>query len=230
MPCLVVILSGPSGPVVAEAGAGPERRLSAAEAERMGRLRRPADRQDFLAAHLLARACAARLLGLDPGEVSIVQRCTTCGGPHGRPEIAGHPGLGLSLAHSRGVVAAAAGTAPVGVDIEAFPPDAGLTPGDLAAALTAGERAAIGAAGDGRRALLLAWTRKEACLKAGLVDVDGLAAFDLSALPLDPPAGDLVVRSQPWGRWAVHDWWDGRAGAIGAAVAPAGARVALAGT
>lgn len=229
MPCLVLILSGPTTAVIAGAGTPSAGCLTPVEEERLSRLRRPADRDDFLAAHLLARACAARLLGVGAGEISVVQRCASCGGPHGRPEIAGHPGIGLSLAHSRGVVAAAAGTAPVGVDVEAFPPDRGLTAGDLSAGLTATERAAIESAGDVRRALLLAWVRKEACLKAGLLDVDGLGTFDLSALPLDPPPGDMTLRSQPHGRWSVHDWWDGRARAIGAVVAPAGAEVRLAG-
>ena len=78
--------------------------------------------------------CAGRLLDVPPGDVSIVQRCATCGGPHGRPEVAGHPGVGASLAHSRGVVAAAAGMVPVGIDVEAFPPPDGLAAGELSAA------------------------------------------------------------------------------------------------
>jgi 4'-phosphopantetheinyl transferase len=162
-----------------------------------------------------------------PADVSIVQRCATCGGPHGRPEVAGHPDIGVSLAHSHGVVAAAAGTVPVGIDVEAFPPADGLAAVDLSAALTAAEIGAIESAPDRTRAMLLAWVRKEACLKAGLVDLDELGGFDLSALPLDPPPGDLVVRSLEHGGWAVHDWWDGRAGAIGAVVAPVGAELQL---
>lgn len=228
-PPLLAVVSRPTAAVLEEAGAPGEGLLSVPERDRMARLQRSADRDDFLAAHLLVRVCAARVLGVAPGAVSIVQRCGTCGGPHGRPEVAGHPDVGVSLAHSRGVVAAAAGTVPVGVDVEAFPPADGLTPGDLSAALTPAERAAIEAAADPRRAVLLAWARKEACLKAGLVDLDALAGFDLSALPLDPPPGDLLARSVRHGDWVVHDWWDGRAGAIGAVVAPAAARLTLTG-
>jgi 4'-phosphopantetheinyl transferase len=213
--------------VLAEVGAPGEGRLSPAEQERMARLRRPSDGEDFQAAHLLIRKCAARLLGVRPGDVSIVQRCATCGGPHGRPEVAGHPNVGASLAHSRGVVAAAAGTVPVGIDVEAFPPDDRLVAGDLSAALTAGEIGAIESAADPQRAMLLAWVRKEACLKAGLVDLDGLGGFDLSGLPLDPPPGDLVVRSLEHAGWAVHDWRDDLAGAIGAVVAPVDAELEL---
>jgi 4'-phosphopantetheinyl transferase len=225
----IVALSRRTANVLEEAGSQGDRRLTTQEQERMVRLRRPQDRDDFLAAHLLVRVCAARLLGLHPDEITIVQRCATCGGPHGRPEVAGHPDVGTSLAHSRGVVAAAAGTVPVGVDVEAFPPDGALAAGEFAAALTAAEIVAIESVADPQRALLLAWARKEACLKAGLVDLDGLDGFDLSALPLDPPPGDLAARSLPHGGWTVSDWEDGQAGAIGAVVAPAGAELTLAG-
>lgn len=223
----VLALSGATPQVLESSGAHGAWQLTRSEEERMARLRRSGDRDDFLAAHFLVRVCAARLLGAGPGEISVVQRCSTCGGPHGRPTIAGHPDVGVSLAHSRGVVAAAAGTVPVGVDIEAFPPADEVGVGDLSAALTPAEMLVIGSTRDPRRALLLAWTRKEACLKAGLVGLDGLDGFDLSALPLDLPPVDLAVRSLPRGRWRVHDWWDGRAGAIGALAAPAGAELTL---
>ncbi len=201
--------------------------LTADEQHRMARLQRPGDRDDFLAAHLLVRTCAARLLGVGAERISIVQRCATCGGPHGRPEIAGYPEVGVSLAHSRGVVAAAAGPGRVGVDVEAYPPAGDLAAADLSAALSAAEIRAVESAPDPARALLLAWARKEACLKAGLVGVDGLDRFDLSTLPLEPLTASLRARSVPQGSWTVHDWWDGRAGAVGAVVAPAVAGLTL---
>jgi len=223
----VLAVCRPTTLVLAEVGASGEGLLSPAEKERMARLRRSSDQEDFQAAHVLIRQCAARLLGVRHEDVSIVQRCATCGGPHGRPEVAGHPDVGASLAHSHGVVAAAAGTVPVGVDVEAFPPADGLAVGELSAALTAAEIRAIESAADPSRAMLLAWVRKEACLKAGLVDLDGLDRLDLSGLPLDPPPTEFVVRSLGHDSWTVHDWWDGRAGAIGAVVAPAGAELKL---
>lgn len=232
---VVLALSCPTAVVLAEVGAPGEASLSPAEEERLARLRRPSDREDFLAAHLLIRECAGRVLGVRPRDLSIVQRCATCGGPHGRPEIVGYPDVGASLAHSRGVVAAAAGTAPLGIDVEAFRPDDGsagspaLATGDLSAVLSTAEAAAIESAPDPSRALLLAWTRKEACVKAGLVDLDGLPTYDLSALPLDSPDGDLAPRPLPHGDWTVYDWEDGRAGAIGAIVVRAGAELTLAG-
>ena len=225
---VALAVSCPTALVLAHTGGSHEDLLTLAEHERMARFRRPSDGEDFQAAHLLIRTCVARLLGVRPRDVVIVQRCTVCGGPHGRPEVVGHPDIGASLAHSRGLVAAAAGPAPVGIDIEAFPPAVGLVAGDLSAALTTAEIRAINAAPDPARAMLLAWVRKEACLKAGLVDLDGLAGFDLSALPLDPPSGDMTVRSSEHAGWTVHDWWDGRAGAVGAVVAPAGVELQLA--
>lgn len=227
MPRTVLALVRRTSSVLEEAGG--DGRLTPLEHDRMTRLRRAEDRDDFLAAHLLVRICAARLLGAGAGEITIVQRCAACGGPHGRPEVVGHPEVGASLAHSRGVVVAAAGTVPVGVDIEAFPSLAQLTTGDFSAAFTAAEMAAIDASADPSRALLLTWVRKEACLKAGLVDLDGLAGFDLSTLPLDPPPADRAARPLEHRGWAVHDWWDGRSGAIGAVVAPTGATLTLTG-
>jgi 4'-phosphopantetheinyl transferase len=204
--------------------------LTEPEQDRMSRLRLRSDRDDFLAAHLLVRACAAQVLGVPISEIAIVQRCPTCGGPHGRPEVLGHPEVGASLAHSQGVVAAAAGLVPLGIDVEAFPSSRDVPVGELSVVLTAAETAAIEAASDPRRAVLLSWARKEACLKAGLVDLDGLGGFDLSGLPLDAPPEDVAApRSLPHGGWAVHDWWDRSAGAIGVVVAPAGAEMILAG-
>lgn len=207
----VLAVSQPTARVLDQFGAGGAAVLTAAERGRMGRLRRAEDRRDFLAAHLLVRLCAARLLGGDPAEISIVQRCGACGGPHGRPDISGHPDVAASLAHSRGVVAAAAGTAPVGIDVEALPPAPGLSAADLSAVLTAAEIQAVESAADPQRELLLRWVRKEACLKAGLVDLDGMADFH----PLGQPG------------WAVHDWWDAEAGAVGAVVRPAGVELHL---
>jgi 4'-phosphopantetheinyl transferase len=220
-------MTRPTSLVLSESGAG-EDRLTAVERERRARLRRPGDRDDFLAAHLVVRQCVGRLLGVAPAEVVIEQRCTTCGGPHGRPEVAGHPEVRASLAHSAGVVAAAAGTAPLGVDVETVGP-VELAPDDVSIAFGAAEIAAIEAAPEPGRALRLAWVRKEACLKAGLVELDGLADYDLAALPLDPPRGDRALRAVSLGSWTVHDWWDGRTGAVGAVLAPAGAAVTLSG-
>ena len=75
-------------------------------------LRFAADRDAYTAAHLLVRACAGALLGVPASSVGLEQQCPRCGGVgHGRPSIAGEPGVFVSLSHTRGYVAAVAATA-----------------------------------------------------------------------------------------------------------------------
>ncbi|MFF2780466.1 4-phosphopantetheinyl transferase [Streptomyces sp. NPDC058052] len=108
-------------------GLGP-RLLAPWELRRLDAIRVPARRDDVLAARLLLRLCAARLTGLPPEEAGPAQRCPDCARyGHGRPYLPGHPGLGLSLSHADGLVAAAAGPGAVGVDVE----PAGRRPGSL---------------------------------------------------------------------------------------------------
>lgn len=221
----MLVSGGPTAAVVADPGARPHR-LTPAERERMWRLRHPSDRDDFLAAHLLVRRCVADLLGVADDEVTIVARCEVCGGPHGRPQVVGRPEVTATLAHSHGVVAAAAAFVPVGVDVEAVPSgDDGLIAADLVGALAPAEVAMIDRAAEPVRALLRQWVRKEAFLKAGAVALDGFSSFDLSGLPPGEPTGPLVLRSSPHGPWTVHDWADDRGPAVGALVAPVGAPV-----
>ncbi|WP_236242995.1 hypothetical protein [Streptomyces sp. CC228A] len=93
--------------------------LAPYEQDRAARLAPGQQRDDYLAAHVLVRVCAARLLGVDPAVLVLGQRCAGCGGEdHGRPFLRGLPGVGVSLSHTRGAVAAAAGPGPVGVDVE----------------------------------------------------------------------------------------------------------------
>ena len=88
------------------------------ERERANAFAHDADRRDFIAAHRLVRAMAASIIGAPPGTIVLRQRCDTCGGPHGRPTLPDHPGLHVSLSHAKGVVAAACGDRPVGIDLE----------------------------------------------------------------------------------------------------------------
>jgi 4'-phosphopantetheinyl transferase len=193
----------------------------------MSQLRRAEDRADFLAAHLLVRHCVASLAGVATSAITVVQRCAVCGGPHGRPEVAGHPEITASLSHAHGIVAAAAGLGPLGVDVEALPGAAGLTTAELVDVLTPAEAVLIDSAPDPGRALLRQWVRKEAFLKAGVVDWEDLPGFDLSPLPAGEPAGHLALRSSSRGIWAVHDWSDQHSPAVGALVTPVGVSVTL---
>lgn len=188
--------------------------LNARERRRLARFRREPARRDFLAAHVLVRLCAGRLLGVAPDEVPFAQRCPTCqGADHGRPLLAGRPDVHLSLSHTDGVVAAAAGHLPVGVDVERLGRVPG--PGVMDRALTAAERALVAADADPGRAFLRQWVRKEALIKIGRADPDALGRLDLSELPLYGRADGTPLR---FGDLYVTDLTDPRLGALVSAV------------
>lgn len=176
--------------------------LTEAERARADAISDPGDRRDYLAAHALVRVVAGRLSGTDPAEVRIVQRCSRCGGSHGRPVIDGQPGLAVSFGHSRGAVIAAAAAGAVGADIESLRRpviDLALAEG----ALTGRERRAVRAAADPQRAFLRQWTRKEAAVKAGLGSLRDLAGLELGHLAVGGGA-DAIPAAAPLG-----DAWPG---------------------
>lgn len=193
----------------------PARRLGDNAEERRDRLVETADRDDFTAARLLA-SLAHRALAGDAFEAEeIVQRCDTCGGPHGRP-LPTAAGIRLSWSHAHGRVAAAAGRGRLGVDLETR---AAVTDDLLAVALSPAERRAVTAAADRDTAFLLAWTAKEAAVKAGAADLDGfprltVLADDGTLLPrrgglgLEARVGDGLVAalaSEEPGLWRGID-------------------------
>src|SRR5258705_7785908 len=96
----------------------PQTLLTDVERGRAEKFRFADDRSDFVAAHLLVRACGGEVLGRSPADLTLSQQCPTCAGPHGPPRLAPAEGLAVSLAHTRGHVAACAGPGPVGVDVE----------------------------------------------------------------------------------------------------------------
>ncbi|QKW19430.1 4'-phosphopantetheinyl transferase superfamily protein [Kitasatospora sp. NA04385] len=172
-----------------------ERLLTGFERDRLERFRRPADRDDYLAAHLLVRYCAAAHLGTDPAAIAFGQQCPGCGSTvHGRPHLTDRPGTHLSLSHTNGVIAAAAAPVPVGVDVEHLGARSN-DPATLQHVLTPAEAALVHGHPDPTAAFLRLWVRKEALIKLGRTSLDALASLDLSHLPLDPPPshrdGDL---------------------------------------
>ncbi|WP_052411251.1 4'-phosphopantetheinyl transferase family protein [Streptomyces sp. NRRL S-118] len=191
-----VALAGRTGEVLA--GAGDVRELlTRAERDRADALRSAADRDDFVAAHALVRFCAAELLGRPARSLAVVQSCDRCDRPHGRPRLDRPAGVGVSLAHSRGWVAAAAAHGPVGIDIEA---DDGVTPLDRHVAARAcgpAELSELAAAADPRRTFLRQWVRKEALVKVGEGALDDVRLLDL---PVHRPG---PVRR---GAWRLTDW------------------------
>jgi 4'-phosphopantetheinyl transferase len=155
-------------------------RLDADERARASRLRRPADRDSFIAAHVLLRALLSTLPGMPPpGSLRFAAE------PGGKPVLHGF-GLGFSLSHTPGMVACALGPAETGVDLEAL--DRAVVPEQLApACLTRAETAALLALSPAARPerFLRLWTLKEALVKA---TGEGLSR-DLTGLGfgLDPP-------------------------------------------
>ena len=176
--------------------------LTAAEVARHDRLVMPADQQAYAAAHVLARECAASLLGTTRDGVVVQQRCVRCGSAeHGAPYVAGSS-LQVSLSHARGYVAAVAATRACGIDVEAISrgPDR---------ALSEREAVWVGEQEDAAYAFTRLWVRKEALVKAGHGTM--AAAHDLDVLDVGSPA-DRV------GGLGLVEWsGEGFAGAVAVA-------------
>ncbi|MEU8027634.1 4'-phosphopantetheinyl transferase superfamily protein [Streptomyces sp. NPDC049099] len=141
--------------------------LDESERRRAARFRRVADRDLYVAVHLALRRALAGYLGLPPQDVVLVREpCPGCGGPHGRPAVAGAAGaLHFSLSHSHGLALIALAAVPVGADIQRLPgPD---TVEVCSAALHPAERAELAAVPEPERPAAFArlWSRKEAYLK-----------------------------------------------------------------
>ncbi|GAA1678671.1 hypothetical protein GCM10009830_27260 [Glycomyces endophyticus] len=148
--------------------------LDAAEATRAAGFARRLDRERYTVAHVMLRLLLGAYLGCTPGAVRLVREpCPVCGGPHGRPAVAGAPRLHFSLSHGGSFAMAAFATEPVGVDVEPVPGEAAVR--DLLGCLSAVERREFAALAPADRpaAFARAWVRKEARLKA---DGTGLAA------------------------------------------------------
>lgn len=147
--------------------------LSAAEVERSDRLRHASDRTAYRCAHLVLRLITARRLGLDAGSaggLNFMRRCRSCGGSHGKPQVAragadvsARTGAEVSLSRSGTMLllASAPPSSPIGVDIEGVPNT--VFPGFDEYVLAPGESAA-GCADTDRKRLEL-WVAKEAALK-----------------------------------------------------------------
>lgn len=179
--------------------------LTHAEQQRADAFLSTTARSDFIAGHLLARLVAACLSATSASELQLIQRCARCGGAHGLPRLEGHPELHISISHTEGVAAAAAGLHPVAIDIENFRGSDLLLdsmPSTLAKAelariqhLQAIRAASLSTDYDiAKRALLRTWVRKETFVKLGLLTLDTLPSLDLSALEVEPD----WVNGQMW--------------------------------
>ena len=145
----------------------PETMLTDVERERADGFGFPSDRCDFVAAHLLVRACGGEVLGRSPAELSVAQLCPVCAGNHGPPRLVEAPDLAVSLAHTRGYV---------GVDVESLD---GRRFSVLFDVLAEAEARWVRASVDPGKAFVELWVRKEALIKAGYAILDALRAVDL---------------------------------------------------
>ena len=91
--------------------------LDPVEERRADGLASAADLGRFVVGAVLLRVAVAAVTGQDPRGVSIDRTCDECGGPHGRPRVAG---LHVSVAHAGPLVLVATSPDPVGVDVEAL--------------------------------------------------------------------------------------------------------------
>ncbi|MEU0130877.1 MULTISPECIES: 4'-phosphopantetheinyl transferase superfamily protein [unclassified Streptomyces] len=181
-------------------------RLAPYEQERAARLPAGPRRDDFVAAHVLVRLCAARFTGAPAATLVLGQICDDCGAEdHGRPFLRGRPDVGVSLSHARGAVAAAAGPGPVGVDVEDAS-GAVFDPRVAARVLAPAELAVVRADPDPAAAFLRLWVRKEALVKVGVATLGGLRELDL----MDP---------DPLSGWRFLDWSSPDGAVTAAAVA-----------
>jgi 4'-phosphopantetheinyl transferase len=211
-----VLSARPADVVRAFGGPAATSLLAPHERRRWDAFRHPADREAYLAAHLLVRECAARLTGLPVASVQVAQLCPTCGSAeHGRPLLAGRADVHLSLGYRRGAVVAGAAGAPLGVDVE--PP---VTPGAreelVSTVLTPAEAEAVRTAADPAREVLRFWVRKESLVKVGLATLDTLRVIDLTRAT-DQAFLDGRAHSR-LGEVHLVDWFDaGLAAAVGVA-------------
>ena len=140
----------------------------------------PADRHRYQVAHVMLRRVLAGHLGGEPGRLVFAREpCPTCGGPSGKPVLAGQdaPVPAFSLAHSGDVVAVAVAGQPVGVDVER---EATGCVCSLVTAMHPGDAAIVEQLPEPDRhgAVIRWWVRAEAVLKcAGTGIAHGMDAF-----------------------------------------------------
>ncbi|MEU3007282.1 4'-phosphopantetheinyl transferase superfamily protein [Streptomyces sp. NPDC007020] len=186
--------------------------LTEAEQARAARLRSDEDRDDYLAAHLLVRECAAWWSGVPAHRLTLRHLCPGCGSSgHGRPYIEELPGAGVSLSHTRGSVAVAVGAGPVAVDVEDHR-RATLSQAARREVLTDTEYAAVAADPDPDLAFCLRWTYKECLVKHA-----GIAWGQLreTAMPGNLRPDEVPVQADLG--WAIQ-WTDERGAGCGTAV------------
>jgi len=181
--------------------------LHSDELARARRFQAQRDADQYVAAHAAVRLVLGSELGCPPERVIFDTTCRHCGAAHGKPAVVGFD-RDFSMARRNGIVLIALATTKdvtVGADVEVLSSTAAQA--IYGTVLSNSERAQLEAIAPEERApaLLRAWTRKEAVLKAtgyGLAVspeevVVGVAA-EPASVSVAGPAGDGR-------RWHVHD-------------------------
>jgi 4'-phosphopantetheinyl transferase len=155
-----------------------------------------ADADAYAATHAALRLLLGARLGTAPERVRFArERCSVCGGPHGRPCLPGGE-VQFSISRRRGIGLIALGPRRVGVDVEHRPdPEAAV---ELAGSLHPCETAELQAMDRAERAAAFTriWVRKEAYRKGLGVGL---------ALPLSVDyLGAGAPAAQPVG-WTIRD-------------------------
>jgi 4'-phosphopantetheinyl transferase len=191
-------------PDVTPTSPSPERALSQDEREYAARIGNPNVAGCFIAGRWLLRSVLSALLGMAPAAISLQKD------ERGKPSVlgAGASAPSFNISHSGGLVALAlAPKGRVGIDVEEKRP---LVDAERLAQriLTAREAAGFRALPESARedALLTAWTRKEAVLKAIGTGIAGSPeSIDVHG-ESDPASDQLVVISpdDPQTRWSLR--------------------------
>jgi 4'-phosphopantetheinyl transferase len=143
---------------------------------------------EYLACRGLLRRLLADMVGADAAGAELRAR------PAGQPYLAGYPGVGISVSHTGGTVAAAVGVGhPVGVDVQA---PTTLSAGLIARCCTPDVADVLAALPPARRDVEFAaiWAVQEACVKA--------AGTGMSGAPWRIPVG----YGQATGAWGAYEW------------------------
>lgn len=185
---------------------GPASPLSEDERARADRFRFAVHRRRFRASRTALRRILSLYTGVAPADLIFEY------GPLGKPELPDRP-LHFNLAHAEDLaLVAVTPEGPVGVDVEHIRPSPSL-PRLARRVLSAAERRRLEALPEADRpwAFYLAWTRKEALIKArGEGVFTGLGRIEVSLTPGEP-ARLLSLRALPGSRpedvahWFLHD-------------------------
>jgi 4'-phosphopantetheinyl transferase len=170
--------------------------LDTEETERLAQLTVGEARDTFATSRAVQRLLGARYLNVPPAEVRVNRGCQYCAGNHGRPRWVGGA-VEYSISHTgEWLLAAVAGTGPVGVDVESIALNRDV--GRLASVtLTEAEKVRFAQLPERMRArwFVRTWTRKEAAMK-------------LVGLGLAAPPGELDVAGRVLSVGRVPRWPD----------------------